>query len=199
MNIDHIFHNFPTLETERLILRKPHADDAPDFFAYASDPEVAQTTTWSPHSTVEESAEVLALFATDFHQRFVITWGIEHRAEARFIGTCGLTLMPRHHRGELGYALARPYWGQGLMTEAVRAVITFGFLQAELNRIEARCLPSNIGSERVMQKAGMILEGILREQMLIKGDYQTLKLYAILRREWLTRTALRPVPEIPRG
>jgi [ribosomal protein S5]-alanine N-acetyltransferase len=70
---------------------------------------------------------------------------------------------PEHARAELGYVLSREHWGKGLMPEAVRAVIRFGFGRMELNRIQARCVAENTASARVMEKAGMTYEGTLRE------------------------------------
>jgi ribosomal-protein-alanine N-acetyltransferase len=92
--------------------------------------------------------------------------------------------VPKHSRAEIGYVIGRKYWGEGLMTEAVKEVIRFGFERMNLNRIQATCFPENIGSYRVMEKAGMKFEGTLREQMFIKGRFQDLKLYSILRKEY---------------
>jgi ribosomal-protein-alanine N-acetyltransferase len=86
-----------------------------------------------------------------------------------------------HRRGDIGYALAREYWGHGYATEAVRAMIEFGFEHLNLNRIEARAVPANVASTRVMQKAGMKYEGILSESGFFKGAYQDVALYSILR------------------
>ena len=91
---------------------------------------------------------------------------------------------PEHARAELGYVLSRKLWGRGLMPEAVRAVVRFGFGRMELNRIEARCIIENAASARVMEKAGMTCEGTLREREFIKGAYRDMRLYSILRREY---------------
>jgi ribosomal-protein-alanine N-acetyltransferase len=91
---------------------------------------------------------------------------------------------PEHARAELGYVLSREHWGRGLMPEAVRAVIRFGFGRMGLNRVQARCIAENVASARVMEKAGMAYEGTLRESEFIKGAYRDMKLYSILRREY---------------
>ena len=91
---------------------------------------------------------------------------------------------PEHARAELGYVLSREHWGKGLMPEAVRAVMAFGFEKLSLNRIQARCIAENLASARVMEKAGMTFEGTLRESEFIKGAYRDIKLYSILRREY---------------
>jgi ribosomal-protein-alanine N-acetyltransferase len=89
-----------------------------------------------------------------------------------------------HSRAEIGYALSRRYWGEGYMSEAVNAVIEFGFREMLLNRIMARCEVNNIASARVMEKVGMQLEGILRQHLFVKGRYWDLKIYSILREEF---------------
>src|SRR5688572_23694233 len=113
----------PTLETERLLLRPLTRDDAADIFAYAADPEVARTTTWLPHTTLDDAHEFIAWALHRYDMGTAEPFGIVLRESGRVIGTCGLSPTWAHQRGEIGYALARAYWGQGLTTEAVRAVI----------------------------------------------------------------------------
>jgi len=183
--IEEIFDDLPTLETERLVLRKMRLDDAADLFDYASDPEVSTYTTWGPHESVQDSREFLMRILSLYESGQLGDWGIIHKADAKFIGTCGFAIWePYHSRAEIGYAMSRKYWGKGLMTEAARELINFGFRKMQLNRVEARCMIDNIGSARVMEKSGMTYEGILREHMYAKGRYDDLKIYSILRREW---------------
>jgi ribosomal-protein-alanine N-acetyltransferase len=185
LNIEDIFGDLSTLETERLTLRKVAPDDAQDVFEYAAHPEVARHTSWEPHQGIEDSRRFVAWLMESYDAGKVTTWGIVHKADGKLIGMCGFAeWIPYHARAEVGYAMSRKYWGQGLMTEAVRAVIAFGFGTMRLNRIEARCLLDNIGSARVMEKAGMRYEGILRQHMYAKSAYHDLKMYSILRQEW---------------
>lgn len=115
----------------------------------------------------------------------VVPWAIVLTSEGRVVGDCGFTSwVPRHNRAEIAYGLARRLSGQGLMTEAVRRVLAFGFQVMGCNRIESRCLPENGASARVLEKAGMTFEGLIREQMYVKGAYRRLQLYSILRRSW---------------
>lgn len=186
MNVASVFENLPTLETDRLRLRKISLRDARDFFEYASDPEVTRYSTWSPHESLADTKQFINQVLNQYKAGHVAPWGIEHKAERRFIGTCGFGNWIHYHgRAEIGYALARPYWSQGYMTEAVRSVLAFGFETMQLNRIEARCKLENIGSSRVMEKVGMKFEGVLRQHMYIKGQYHDLKLYAILHEDFL--------------
>ena len=170
------------------MLRRMRADDAADVFAYASDPQVARLVTWEAHASIEDSRRFLDALLQQYAAGAVAPWGVLQRGEGKIIGTCGfMWWRPRHARAEIAYAMGRRHWNRGVMTEAVRAVIRFGFERMGLNRIEARCLPENVGSERVMQKAGMAFEGILREHMFVKGRFDDLKLYSILRREYKAR------------
>lgn len=178
----------PRLETPRLVLRRIEPADVDDVFAYASDPEVAAWTTWEAYRSLDDSHEFIVRVQSWYSDGFGGPWGLELKTTGQLIGTCGLALTPHHSRAELGYALSRHWWGQGLTTEAVIEAIRYGFDDLGLNRIEARCIPANIGSARVMEKAGMTYEGTLREQFFSKGSFIDLKLYSILKREWTQRT-----------
>ena len=111
-----------------------------------------------------------------------------YKGDYHFVGTCGFAnLEAAHTRAELGYVLSRGYWGRGFASEAVQAMIGFGFENMGLNRIEACCIAENVASTRVMEKAGMTHEGTLRQRELIKGAYRDIKLYAILKSEYRPR------------
>lgn len=184
MKIEDVFHNMPTLETDRLILRKMTMEDQRDLFEYASDPELTKYTLWDYHRTLENSIYYLQLILEQYENEQVSNWAIVLKSNKKMIGTCGFVYWaPEHHRAEVGYALSRKYWNRGIMSEAIQELISFGFDNMDLNRIEARCNTGNIGSERIMQKSGMTFEGIIREQLLIKGQFEDIKLYAILKRE----------------
>lgn len=186
MFISDVFGNLPALETERLILRKLRPEDDRDVFDYASNPEVSKQVVWDTHESIEDSRSFIAAVMELYENGEVATWGIEHRESGKLIGTAGFAYwnIP-HARAEIGYALGERYWGRGYMTEAARAMLDFGFNTMGLNRIEARCELENRGSERVMEKIGMSLEGVIRQHMYVKGSYRDLKLYSILRSEWL--------------
>jgi ribosomal-protein-alanine N-acetyltransferase len=183
-----VFGDLPEIRTERLRLRRMTLADAADMFDDARDPEMTRYTTWQPHRSSADSRARLERVVGRYARGEVANWGVEHRSDGRFIGTAGYMRWDvDDHCAELGYAISRNYWGQGLMTEALRAIIAFGFERMQLNRIEARCTAKNVGSYRVMERAGMTFEGTLRERHLVEGDFTDKKLYSILRREYEAR------------
>jgi [ribosomal protein S5]-alanine N-acetyltransferase len=183
-----ISRNLPTLETDRLILRRMTPSDAEAVFAYASDPEVTRYVVWDTHRSIQDSRAFLELAVQKYKSGGEPDWGIVYKGDHHFVGTCGFVGWDVDHaRAEIGYVLSRKYWGRGLMPEALRAMIAFGFERMGLNRIEARCIAENTASARVMEKVGMTYEGTLRQRELIKGAYRDMKLYAILRSEYRSR------------
>ena len=185
MKLLDILADLPTIETERLLLRKITLNDASDMFEYASNPEVSEYTMWSTHVSIEDTKYFLKSLTKMYKKRELVDWGIVHKAEKKFIGTCGFVEWSMtHSRAEIGYALSARYWSEGYMSEAVNAIIEFGFREMLLNRVMGRCEVHNIASARVMEKVGMQLEGILRQQLFVKGKYWDLKIYSILREEF---------------
>jgi [ribosomal protein S5]-alanine N-acetyltransferase len=176
----------PELRTERLLLRALRDSDAEDVFAYAKQPEVARHTLWDPHRSIQDSYAFLDFVQVQHRSGQAFIWGMVHAGETRVIGTIGLAnFVPQHSRAEIGFAIASRYWGQGYTTEAVRAVLRFSFRDLQLNRIEAYCKVENVASARVLEKTGLRFEGVLREREFIKGRFENLKLYAMLRGEYL--------------
>jgi len=177
--------DLPQIPTHRLLLRRLRLDDAADLFAYASDPAVTATVTFDTHLSIDDSLAFIRHVVEEYGRGERAAWGIEHRAEKRLIGTIGFTtIRAGGYVGVAGYALARPYWRQGLMTEALGAVVDYGFRHMGLRRIEATCGVDNIGSYRVMEKVGMQLDGILRDAHYVKGRLITVRLHSILRRDY---------------
>jgi ribosomal-protein-alanine N-acetyltransferase len=178
-----VLKDLPTLGTERLILRKMVLNDAEAVFAYASNSEVSRYTLWETHRSIEDSRAFLEFATQKYENGGEPDWGIVYRGNGCLVGACGLVNWEAEHaRAEVGFVLSREYWGRGLMSEAVRAILRFGFERMNLNRIEARCIAENAASARVMEKAGMVYEGTLRQREYIKGTYRDIKLYAILKK-----------------
>ena len=184
--IRRIFSHIPELYTQRLYLRGMLVADAPDMFDYAKNPEVSRFLTWDPHPNVKFTKAYLTCVGQQYRTGDFFDWAVIHRDSGRMIGTCGFTSFRYESNvGEIGYVLHPDFRGQGLATEAVRAVITFGFEELALHRIEARYMQENEASRRLMERVGMTFEGFAREAELVKGEYRTIGRCAILRREYM--------------
>ncbi|WP_373782338.1 GNAT family N-acetyltransferase, partial [Jeotgalibaca porci] len=158
-----IFSNLPTLETERLILRKIAIDDAEDLFAYTSDEAVAKYVTWNAHQTIQDTKDFIQFVLSRYASNSPAPWAIVYKETDKVIGTIDFVSWQEHHKvAEVGYALSKAYWSKGIMSEALEAVMKFGFEHLDLVRIQAFCMVENKGSARVMEKAGMLYEGTRR-------------------------------------
>jgi ribosomal-protein-alanine N-acetyltransferase len=175
----------PTLVTPRLRLRPFTETDLEDVWVYASDPEVSRWVKWDTHRSLDDTRAFLRWTVDAYNLPEPSTWAIADVATDRVIGSIGwASWHPTHGRGEIGYVLARHAWGRGLATEAVRAVIRYGFEQLELHKITAHCHVQNIASRRVLERVGMQIEGTLREHLFLKGKWWDLHVMATLRRAW---------------
>ncbi len=115
------------------------------------------------------------------------------RQTGELIGGCGIERRIRQPKlGTIGYCLNRAYWNKGYGTESAKALIEFGFTRLKLHKISALCDPENIGSNRVLKKSGMKLEGRLKENLAVRGRWVDDMLYGILEREWNPRLRAHP-------
>lgn len=172
----------PTLATERLRLRPFTLADAPTVRDLAGAAEMAATTLNIPHPYPPEAAETwIAAQPVIAAGGAGLTWAIERQADGVLLGAMSLGIAARHARAELGYWLGAPYGNQGYMSEAAQRVAAYGFDTLGLHRLQAGCFPRNRASARVMEKAGLVYEGLLRGYVR-KGDYfEDVAMYARLR------------------
>ncbi len=170
------------IRTERLLLRPLRLSDIDDVYQYAKDPEWAlYFSVPQPYSYAHAEEFVAGRFIAPWSRN--PTWAIV--LERTVIGGINLyDLSPAHFTAGLGYAIARAHWSKGLATEAVTAVLAAAFKDVSLRRIWAMADVRNIASQRVMQKVGMVLEGVLRQERLQRGEPIDMALYAILREDW---------------
>ena len=177
------------LETNRLLLRRLVMADAQDVFEYGRDPEVARHVLWDEYKSVSESRSYIRSMMRHYRFGDASSWGIELKQTGRIVGTIGYMWFQAEHRStEVGYSLARPCWNQGLMTEALKAVIAYSFDTLHLNRVEAQHEITNPASGAVMRKCGMQFDGTLRQRLMNKGAYVDVDLYAILRSDYVSRS-----------
>lgn len=176
----------PTFTTSRLILRPFDLNDAPVVTELAGDYAIADTTASIPHPYEEWMAiEWISTHHSAFERGDMITFAITHRLKGNLIGAISLFHFERtHNLAELGYWVGKPFWNQGYCTEAAREVLRYGFETLKLNRIQARHLTRNPASGRVMQKAGMKYEGVMRQSLYRWGVFEDAAMYSILREEF---------------
>lgn len=176
-----------TLETERLILRKLMLADAPNIQEQANNPLLAQNMISIPYPYPDGAAEqfLREVALPDWEAGKEYIFAMIRRADDTFMGVIGIELQG-NDRAEVGYWVGEVFWGNGYATEALKRVIQFGFEEMHLHRIQAMYFSFNPASRRVMDKAGMTFEGVLRDY-LCKGDkYISVGVCSILRREWRT-------------
>lgn len=171
----------PALATPRLLLRAFADADAPRVQLLAGDDAVAETTLVIPHPYPDGAAEAwIAWQVQEWAGSRRATWAIARRDDGLLLGAIDLFFRPARRQAGAGYWVGRDYWGQGIATEALTAVMACGFEQFGLHRIEASHLVRNPASGRVMAKAGMRFEGTMRESVLCRGRFEDLSMWAAL-------------------
>jgi ribosomal-protein-alanine N-acetyltransferase len=177
----------PRLETAHLTLRALTPADRTAVFALFADPRVAVPTHIAPFTDIAQADELIAFYDRRFAVQGGIRWGLTLKGDDTLIGTAGFpSIDAEAYRARIGYNLAVAHWGRGLATEAVRALVGFGFAQLQLHRIEATTNLDNRGSRRVLAKVGFTEEGVLRDYVYWRevGVFYDARLYALLRREY---------------
>ena len=169
------------LETERLLLRRIRREDAQRIFdCWASDPEVTRYLTWQPHASVAVTEAIVARWLADYDKPDTYRYGIELRETGELIGM--IDVVGYHHGNPvIGYCSGRAYWGNGYMTEALKALCAALF-EAGYSMIRIEAVRENVGSNRVIQKAGFRLANS-REQPMSesKPEIVTINSYYLTR------------------
>ena len=180
-----VMRTFPVLDTERLLLRETTMNDARAILDVFTNEEVTRYYNVSPFTDIEQARQVVAGRRRRFESGQGIRWAIARKEDNLVIGSCGYTnWVAEWRKVEIGYELGRAYWGQGIMTEALGAIIRFGFHRMNLNRIEAMVMPANTASAQVLKKLGFMEEGLLREVGYWKGQHHDLNMYSLLKRDY---------------
>ncbi|BFH13790.1 GNAT family N-acetyltransferase [Paenibacillus melissococcoides] len=179
------FQAFPCLQTECFLLRAMEERDCRDIFDLYSLEDVVRYTPLEPFQSIQDVIREWNWHQQIFAEQSGLRWVIEEKSSAKVIGTCGfLQYEKTHRRIELGYDLAPPYWGRGVMTEAAQRILSFGFRDIGVNRIEAKIDPENIASERLLLRLGFQKEGVMRQQEFEKERYVDIAVFSILKREF---------------
>ncbi len=179
------FARMPQVDTPRLLLRRMALRDAPDMFEYSRDPEVARHVLWTAHRSIWDTKAYIRWVIQQYRNAQPSSWCIQEKSTGRVIGTIGFMGYQMENAAvEIGYSLARTHWNQGLMTEALQAVLRECFATMNLHRVEAQHFSLNPASGRVMLKCGMTHEGTLRGRIFNKGEFLDVEMWGILREDW---------------
>jgi ribosomal-protein-alanine N-acetyltransferase len=153
------------LRTDRLLLRRPYADDAEAIFErFAGDPVATRYMGWPRHQTIDETVSYLGHSAQEWNVEGVGAYVILDPPTGRLLGSTGIHMVTGY-RAITGYILARDAWGRGIATEACAAMVSLA-RRLGIARIEADCHPDNRASSRVLEKSGLLFEGILRAYLV---------------------------------
>ncbi len=173
--------SFPLLHTERLDLIEIQQSHLSDIFKLFGDEEVIRFYNLLPLKEEQEGQKLLDWFQNRCQEGLGVRWGIALKGKSNIIGTVGFNNYTKNHRANIGYDLQREYWNNGYITEALKAVIDFGFNNLEINRIEAEVMQGNMASEKVLEKLGFKNEGILRQWMYWNGNHYDMTMFSLLR------------------
>ena len=175
----------PIITTPRVVLRWISEDDIDGLYDVFSDPQVMRYWSTGPLAHREAAAEMQREIAAGNLSNTMMKWGLALRESNLVIGTTTLfNLNLDNGRAEIGYAMARAYWGKGYMQEALQALVSHAFEVMELRRLEADVDPRNAASIRTLERLGFQREGFLRERWHVNGELQDALFYGLLRREW---------------
>ncbi|MBU7592835.1 GNAT family N-acetyltransferase [Metabacillus halosaccharovorans] len=173
---------FPTLETNRLVLREISKVDAEGIFACFSNDNVTRYYGQETLENILQAEALIDFFANSYKEKRGIRWGIEIKGTQEIIGTIGFNAWsPKHKRAEIGYEIHPNQWRKGYTFEAVSKVIEFGFSEFGLTRIGAVVFIDNEASNKLLTKVGFQKEGVLRDYMYQNGEAYDTYVYSLLK------------------
>ena len=178
------FHPFHNLETERLILRRVDNNDYKEVLSLRSNPE---TMKYIPRPLLKNQDDALAhilMIETKIQNNEGINWAITIKGDPKLIGVIGhYRIQLENYRAEIGYMILPEFNGQGIVTEAVKEVVKYGFEIMKLHSIEAVIDPDNVASANVLEKNGFVKEAHLKENEFHEGRFYDSVIYSILNKK----------------
>ena len=178
---------FPTIETERLLLRELTSDDVEWYMSHFSTPEIVNGSGYPGPEDIEAAKEEFEMYILGpWKEDTGLRWGIALKDDDSLVGSCGFYKWEKdpHRKAEMGYDLAPAYWGRGIMREALQAIIQYGFDEMNLNRITVLVISYNDRSLRLVDRLGFVKEGVMRESAYFDGRFIDDVLLSLLKRDW---------------
>ncbi len=175
------FKPFPTLETERMVIRRITKKDVDDLFFLRTNEETMTYLDRAKAASTEEVKDLIRKIDTGIKQNTAIGWGISLKNHTELIGTISYHRIEKeHYRAEVGYMLKPAYWKQGLISEALKKVIDYGFNHMKLHSIEANVNPNNAGSIMLLEKMGFVKEAHFKENYYYNGQFLDSVIYSLI-------------------
>nr|WP_315216450.1 GNAT family N-acetyltransferase [uncultured Flavobacterium sp.] len=175
------FSPFTNLETERLFLRRVDVKDVNEIIALRSNPETMKYIPRPLVKTIEDALEHIAMMDAKIENNEGINWAITQKGNPKLIGVIGhYRIKPEHYRAEIGYMLLPEFSGKGIISEAVKEVVKYGFKGMQLHSIEAVIDPENNASAKVLEKNGFVKEAHLKENEFFEGRFLDSVIYSLL-------------------
>lgn len=179
------FSPFPELQSDKLKLRKISQDDAPALFALRTNPEVMKYLDRPLMQNLDEAHQLINVMLEGLDANKSIVWAICMSENERMLGTISFWKIDQeNHRAEIGYILDPDWQGKGLMSDAMRLVIDYGFSNMRLHGIDANVNPANQKSINLLTKFGFQKEAHFRENYFFNGHYFDSAIYCLLRSDY---------------
>lgn len=173
--------DFPVLQTERLILAEITCAYCNDIYLLFIDYRITKYYPLKRLEKKDDANRVVNMLRNKYEEGCMVRWGITLHGCDELIGIIGFNEIYPGHKATISYFLSPDYWGRGLMTEALKAILKYGFETMELNRIDAHVMVGNEQSVNVLLRCGFSYEALLRDFVLLEGQHYVIELYAKIR------------------
>ena len=175
------FNPFPTIATERLVLRQLRDSDAPEIFIFRSDERILKFIDIPKANDIGDALAFIHKINKFIHDNECIYWGVASKEDDKLIGTiCMWNILKEHYRSEIGFVLHPDQQGKGLMSEALIAISAYAFNEMKLHSIEGRVHPGNTASIKLMERNGFIREAYFKEDYFLNGKFGDTAVYSLL-------------------
>lgn len=173
------------IQGDKINLRHVRKADARSIYKYASDEAISRFTHVPHPYKLEDAYDFIKLTRSERRRKIGYHFGLEDKETSQIIGMIGLMHVDHEcGKGEVGYWLAKPFWGRGIMKEALLLALRFYFTELHLHRVYAHVFPENEVSMRLLEKVGFQREGLIREGFKQRGEYISVYMYSILEDDW---------------
>jgi len=182
INLHQFFSKFPEIRLDDIILRDLMLKDKALYYEMMRDEEVVQYLSDEDiPDSIEETEKEIKFWGGLFYRKLSVFWALADSKTDDFMGTIGYNSWNVFNgRAEISYDLMRKYWRKGIMSKALHNAIIFGFKRMQLTRIEARTMPDNIPSQKILEKIGFKKEGMMRNYRIIRGKPVDVLMYSLL-------------------